>query len=472
MASTNLFGHSIPIDPWDNEGLQRVGLMKDILKNRDEDTPRLVFADWLQDHGERERGEFLLLQCQMAYTPEEDPAYPRLRLRERQLWHNHKEAWARPFQQFRCKTFFRRGFVDEISIHARDIIRYGEKLRSMAPIRRIAVEGVVKYLQPLVQSYQLYDFPRLSLLGNHLNAIRTYRLLQSVNIEGLQSLELDGQWNQFYGEEWQRIIPLLERSRLTSMTLSAQGSAGDFTNHLLDSEVLPRLQSLHLHGGHGHNGFHRYLGHDNLRNLSHLIIDNECHFPLHCMQALIGDTEWHNLESLSLSVNSFRDNEVLAALGQSCHWPRLRKLSLRSCRLAGYPDYEAMPGVDGRGLEAFFDSALIRQLSHFDLSHNPFTLYAIALLASSPQTTNLVSLRLANCNLKVPEIEALAQSTTLQNLCILDLRGNAIEDQGADALIHADVPNLHTLYISREASLSWKARKQLEERFGASAIQF
>ena len=42
--------------------------LTDIIEHPDDDTPRLIYADWLEEHGttdaERERGEFIRLQCQ------------------------------------------------------------------------------------------------------------------------------------------------------------------------------------------------------------------------------------------------------------------------------------------------------------------------------------------------------------------------------------------------------------------------
>src|SRR3954470_18857584 len=61
---------------------ERELLLKAVCDNPDDDTPRLVFADWLQEHGDEERAEFIRLQIQlarMAYQPKEAG---RLRRRE------------------------------------------------------------------------------------------------------------------------------------------------------------------------------------------------------------------------------------------------------------------------------------------------------------------------------------------------------------------------------------------------------
>ena len=36
----------------------------------DDDTPRLVYADWLQEQGEEARAEFIRVQCELERNPE------------------------------------------------------------------------------------------------------------------------------------------------------------------------------------------------------------------------------------------------------------------------------------------------------------------------------------------------------------------------------------------------------------------
>jgi uncharacterized protein (TIGR02996 family) len=45
---------------------ERDALLKAVCENPDDDTPRLVFADWLQENGEEERAEFIRLQIEVA----------------------------------------------------------------------------------------------------------------------------------------------------------------------------------------------------------------------------------------------------------------------------------------------------------------------------------------------------------------------------------------------------------------------
>jgi uncharacterized protein (TIGR02996 family) len=51
---------------------ERAALLRAICETPDDDTPRLVFADWLQEHGEEERAEFIRVQCEAARLAADD----------------------------------------------------------------------------------------------------------------------------------------------------------------------------------------------------------------------------------------------------------------------------------------------------------------------------------------------------------------------------------------------------------------
>ncbi len=43
----------------------RAAFLADIIANPDDDAPRLIFADWLEDNGEGDRAEFIRVQCEL-----------------------------------------------------------------------------------------------------------------------------------------------------------------------------------------------------------------------------------------------------------------------------------------------------------------------------------------------------------------------------------------------------------------------
>lgn len=50
--------------------------LADILTNPADDTPRMILADWLDDHEEPGRAEFIRVQCQLAKLPPRRPVLP------------------------------------------------------------------------------------------------------------------------------------------------------------------------------------------------------------------------------------------------------------------------------------------------------------------------------------------------------------------------------------------------------------
>src|SRR5437016_2642828 len=56
-----------------------------ILEAHDDDAPRLVYADWLDDHGDEWRAEFIRVQCEAARLPEGDPRRRELAARADEL---------------------------------------------------------------------------------------------------------------------------------------------------------------------------------------------------------------------------------------------------------------------------------------------------------------------------------------------------------------------------------------------------
>src|SRR5689334_8020900 len=91
--------------------------LAEICANPDDDAPRLVYADWLDEHGDAERAEFIRLQCQLARTPRH-PRLQELRRREKQLLAEHEADWLGPLHGALRKWKFRRGFLHTVDATA------------------------------------------------------------------------------------------------------------------------------------------------------------------------------------------------------------------------------------------------------------------------------------------------------------------------------------------------------------------
>src|SRR5688572_32283113 len=68
-----------------------------IFDHPDDDTPRLVYADWLQEHGQENYAQFIRLQCAAAREkPWSDAA--------NRLWEEIGRVWSRLDEEWRPAT--------------------------------------------------------------------------------------------------------------------------------------------------------------------------------------------------------------------------------------------------------------------------------------------------------------------------------------------------------------------------------
>jgi uncharacterized protein (TIGR02996 family) len=75
---------------------EREALVAAIAANPDDDTPRLAFADWLQEHGEDDRAEFIRLECERARLTEDDPRCHEIITHVKGLFTKHMDSWIAP----------------------------------------------------------------------------------------------------------------------------------------------------------------------------------------------------------------------------------------------------------------------------------------------------------------------------------------------------------------------------------------
>ena len=145
-------------------------LLRAICENPAEDTPRLVYADWLQENGRAERAEFIRLQCEAWGL---SPAYPTLtaaRTRASELLRAHRDRWFDELPTVlgvEWGDLFVRGFIDT----ARTFEMYSVRLTVAAafaatPLRYLNVTTLRKgQLSELLECPQLARLIALNLPG-------------------------------------------------------------------------------------------------------------------------------------------------------------------------------------------------------------------------------------------------------------------------------------------------------------------
>src|SRR5262245_51138826 len=117
--------------------MQQQAFLDAIVAAPEDDAPRLVYADWLEENGDSDRAEFIRLQCDLARRARFDIARRPLVDRERQLLQLHRAEWAKPVASLVRDYHFRRGFVEGVSIGVRKFLTDGEELFAAAPIQHV-----------------------------------------------------------------------------------------------------------------------------------------------------------------------------------------------------------------------------------------------------------------------------------------------------------------------------------------------
>src|SRR5258707_731391 len=88
-----------------------------IIDRPDDDAPRLIYADWLDERGDP-RGEFIRVQCALAGMDEYDPRRWDLMARERELLSRYAPEWLGATIATLPGWRFRRGFLEWVEIRS------------------------------------------------------------------------------------------------------------------------------------------------------------------------------------------------------------------------------------------------------------------------------------------------------------------------------------------------------------------
>jgi uncharacterized protein (TIGR02996 family) len=197
------------------------GFWKAICAAPDDDTPRLVFADYLDEQGRAARAEFIRAQCEVERLAPDDPRRIDLEVRAAALLHEDRAARVEDLPTWirrDCVTF-RRGFPNGIETNAARIVRNASALASRTVIEDAYVES---FSQAQVKEFIKTPLPpRLRLFRNSAGGFAVLRPLLSA-MTGLTGLNLYDPCQ--YDEDTRvthvaELLALPSVRRLTRMTL-------------------------------------------------------------------------------------------------------------------------------------------------------------------------------------------------------------------------------------------------------------
>jgi uncharacterized protein (TIGR02996 family) len=169
---------------------EREALLRAICAHPNDDTPRLVFADWLHERDEEDRAELIRAQCRMRVPGLQEDEFRTLSVRTNELLGAHGAAWKRAelpqFETFvtRYGTYvrtsppglrwgaFRRGFVESVIVSPdgiRQMLEHQDAICAATPLREFEARWTPQFLHftsEFVRGFRYFD--RIEVIVDHL----------------------------------------------------------------------------------------------------------------------------------------------------------------------------------------------------------------------------------------------------------------------------------------------------------------
>lgn len=303
-----------------------------ILADPDDKKARLVYSDLLQQTDDP-RGAFIVMQCTRAELADGDPRIPELDTQIAALLKKHKKAWTAYGDNKGARWEFRRGFVEKLSLDAKDLVANGATIFAAEPIEELSV-------------WKIDESPKK---GSRLGPVLALPL-QRIRRLSLARCELEEE--DYAALASAKTLGNVEVVDLTKGTGDTAPIAP-----LAKATSLPKLRELKLRGCHmGDEGMAALAKSKTLRFTRLDAAMNDL-TPEGC--EAIADATWApQLEHLDLSSNEMIRDEGLRALAASTKLTALRSLKLEYV------------GLYDMAADIILGSPLLAKLEHLDVTAN------------------------------------------------------------------------------------------------------
>jgi uncharacterized protein (TIGR02996 family) len=444
----------------------QLALLAAIRDNPEDDTIRLVYADWLEEYGQANRAEFIPVQIELTRlpqwwcSPDLHTRRQELYLHERELIQAHGRAWVDGVRVQEllispCTVTFRRGFPEQGYFD----IGY----------LRASAAGVLTH--PLLR-----DLCITGIDDNTLAELLTFPWL--AELRGLAPCRGNA-WYDLPAQDWNRLADCPHLSRLESLSLGGLGvlnreGAARVANNL----ALEGVRKLGFMEQPGARAVSALLGGCAFRSLTKLEVNDYGYPTPPAIPDLSENPRLARLEYLSLRGYSV-DRAGAEAITTAAFWPTLRELTFGEGTLE--PEaLEVLGAATGGGLETLH---LIQNLParatglfgpflrtvrglHF-LAHQQMDAGVVAQLAECEYAAGLRSLSFSGC-LQIGDAEAseIARSPVFGGLHSLDLGNTGVRPPGALALVASPYLGALTSLVLYGCDLDEWTKAALRKRFG------
>jgi uncharacterized protein (TIGR02996 family) len=418
--------------------------LRAIIENPDDDTPRVIYADWLDEHGDTARAEFIRVQIELAGLPIYDRRRPALLRREYELLNDGWPRWAAPLIGRIRRWWFLRGFVEKVRMETAHFLEDAKMLFGHSPVceleadlatlqdvKALAASPFLERLttldlshsqagnagvQALLSSPYLNRLRRLNLQFNKLETAGLTAFSKSSHLPALEELDLNA--NDLSSKALIAFAAAAQLPLLHRLNWMNNSSTADGLRALGESSLAGQLTALQLSEA-GDEELAALLSANRLKNLEEL----EFRWPKITSRGLAGLANNESLRSLrKLIVPSSQIGDSGAAeLSASPLAERLRELWL--C------------GLTGNGVQSLVAGMRSGSLQVLNLNyHNAVCDDGCRTLAEAEGLRGLQGLRMARCGITAKGVRAILTSRLIDQLGYLDLEENAIGSQAAHEL--------------------------------------
>jgi uncharacterized protein (TIGR02996 family) len=355
---------------------QQDAFLQAICENPDDDSPRLIFADWLEDHGQSERAEFIRGQIERTRLPARDPRQRDLAKRETILLRQFARTWfplPRGWNR-RDHLVIRRGFPEGLT-HGGDVLVAQAHLLGHWPITRLHFTDLTQDLaakaanwsflarirdlnlyylhsdrtetgiSTVLESAWLANLVRLNVGSTHLGDEGVRHLAGLPHLAGLR--ELDLRHNFLTGAGMQDLIGSPYRKGMTTLSLCGNPGIVASVLALLSSPNWPALSDLCLwYTSLDDDGLEQLAACPGLAKLTALNLSNN-DVTDRGLEALARSVHARNLRTLLLPLNRFSPR-IVSLLIDSSHLQGLTSLNLYETTIDGQTKRKLRKHFDGR----------------------------------------------------------------------------------------------------------------------------
>jgi|SRR5579883_1675296 len=254
----------------------RDALLSAIIANPEEDTPRLIFADWLQENGQDRRAQFIRRQIEAAQAEPFSPAARMATATANRLLEGYRGEWTKTVRQWVLEWNLARGFVERVTVNVVTFPRDAARLFAVEPIRSLQLvrptsEDPPLFLDEFLETPQLARVTRLSLFGFRLAPVEIEDVVKCHHLRNLTDLCLRAcpvpvEWaREFLTGPWlptlvdldlsdvthlgprlAEVLPLASNRRFRRLDLSRIAFTSDQMKRVLQCPCLSEVEELRI----------------------------------------------------------------------------------------------------------------------------------------------------------------------------------------------------------------------------------